>query len=89
MIVNPPVSDWRPLPRKVEIMTGGSPPPPQILFQDGRIGVWSKSLVWSNRNLWSRDLLLMETRVILCLPLKDQSLKLDKGCGILVWKRLT
>ncbi|KAH0973778.1 hypothetical protein GBA52_025934 [Prunus armeniaca] len=26
---------------------------------------------------------------ILCLPLKDQSLKLDKGCSMLVWKRLT
>lgn len=38
MIVNSPVSDWRPLPRKVEIMTGGSPPPPQILFKMEELG---------------------------------------------------
>ena len=31
MIVNSPVSDQRPLPHKVEVMTGGSPPPPQII----------------------------------------------------------
>ncbi|XP_021811517.1 probable acyl-activating enzyme 2 [Prunus avium] len=38
MIVNSPVSDQRPLPRKVEIMTGGSPPPPQILFKMEELG---------------------------------------------------
>ncbi|KAH0970990.1 hypothetical protein GBA52_023146 [Prunus armeniaca] len=37
MIVNSLVSDQRPLPRKVEIMTGGSPPP-QILFKMEELG---------------------------------------------------
>ncbi|PRQ24040.1 putative 4-coumarate--CoA ligase [Rosa chinensis] len=38
MIVNSPVSDQRPLPHKVEVMTGGSPPPPQILFKMEEMG---------------------------------------------------
>ncbi|KAK9948270.1 hypothetical protein M0R45_003854 [Rubus argutus] len=38
MIVNSPVSDRRPLPHKVEVMTGGSPPPPQILFNMEKMG---------------------------------------------------
>ncbi|KAI5319836.1 hypothetical protein L3X38_039544 [Prunus dulcis] len=38
MIVNSPVSDWRPLPRKVEITTGGSPPMPQIVFRMEELG---------------------------------------------------
>ncbi|KAM1202084.1 hypothetical protein TB2_017858 [Malus domestica] len=38
MIVNSPVSDRRPLPHKVEIMTGGSPPPPQILYKMEELG---------------------------------------------------
>lgn len=38
MIVNSPVSDRKPLPHKVEVMTGGSPPPPQILFKMEEIG---------------------------------------------------
>lgn len=38
MIVNSVVDDRRPLPRKVEVMTGGSPPPPQILFKMEELG---------------------------------------------------
>ncbi|PON50001.1 Propionate-CoA ligase [Parasponia andersonii] len=38
MIVNSPASDRRPLPHKVEIMTGGSPPPPQILAKMEELG---------------------------------------------------
>lgn len=38
MIVNSPVGDRKPLPFKVEIMTGGSPPPPQILFKMEELG---------------------------------------------------
>ncbi|KAK2966862.1 hypothetical protein RJ640_027821 [Escallonia rubra] len=38
MIVNSSVSDRQPLPHKVEIMTGGSPPPPQILFKMEELG---------------------------------------------------
>ncbi|KAI6700244.1 hypothetical protein NL676_014568 [Syzygium grande] len=37
-IVNSAVDDQRPLPRKVEITTGGSPPPPQILFKMEELG---------------------------------------------------
>lgn len=38
MIVNSPVSDRRPLPCKVDVMTGGAPPPPQILFKMEELG---------------------------------------------------
>ncbi|KAF3634886.1 putative acyl-activating enzyme 1, peroxisomal [Capsicum annuum] len=38
MIVNSPVSDRKPLPHKVNIMTGGSPPPPQILSKMEELG---------------------------------------------------
>ncbi|KAE9450234.1 hypothetical protein C3L33_17857, partial [Rhododendron williamsianum] len=38
MIVNSPTSDRRPLPHKVEVMTGGSPPPPQIFLQMEEMG---------------------------------------------------
>ncbi|XP_050230016.1 isovalerate--CoA ligase CCL2-like [Mercurialis annua] len=38
MIGNSPVSDQKPLPHKVEIMTGGSPPPPQIIFNMEELG---------------------------------------------------
>ncbi|XP_075091283.1 butanoate--CoA ligase AAE1-like [Nicotiana tabacum] len=38
MIVNSPESDRKPLPHKVNIMTGGSPPPPQILSQMEELG---------------------------------------------------
>lgn len=38
MIVNSAVDDRRPLPRKVEVMTGGSPPPPQILSKMEDLG---------------------------------------------------
>ncbi|KAF3440389.1 hypothetical protein FNV43_RR18673 [Rhamnella rubrinervis] len=38
MIVNSPVSDRRPLPHRVEVMTGGSPPPPQVLFKMEEMG---------------------------------------------------
>ncbi|KAJ4845790.1 putative acyl-activating enzyme 2 [Turnera subulata] len=38
MIVNAPVSDQKPLPHKVEVMTGGAPPPPQILFKMEELG---------------------------------------------------
>ncbi|PRQ51639.1 putative 4-coumarate--CoA ligase [Rosa chinensis] len=38
MIVNSPVNDQMPLPHKVEVMTGGSPPPPQILFKMEEMG---------------------------------------------------
>ncbi|KAK2656878.1 hypothetical protein Ddye_009930 [Dipteronia dyeriana] len=31
MIVNSPIRDQKPLPHKVDVMTGGAPPPPQIL----------------------------------------------------------
>ncbi|XVF59879.1 hypothetical protein PTKIN_Ptkin07bG0311300 [Pterospermum kingtungense] len=37
-IVNSSVSDRKPLSHKVEIMTGGSPPPPQILFKMEELG---------------------------------------------------
>ncbi|KAK3029171.1 hypothetical protein RJ639_039726 [Escallonia herrerae] len=38
MIVNSSLSDRQPLPHKVEIMTGGSPPPPQILLKMEELG---------------------------------------------------
>ena len=38
MIVNSPVSVQRPLPHKVAIATGGSPPPPQILSKMEELG---------------------------------------------------
>ncbi|GMH06599.1 hypothetical protein Nepgr_008439 [Nepenthes gracilis] len=38
MIVNSQASDRRPLPHKVQVLTGGSPPPPQILFQMEELG---------------------------------------------------
>ncbi|KAL5706194.1 Isovalerate--CoA ligase aae2 [Ranunculus cassubicifolius] len=38
MIVNSSPSDRKPLPHKVEVMTGGSPPPPQILFKMEELG---------------------------------------------------
>ncbi|KAM4118578.1 hypothetical protein ACB094_02G214000 [Castanea mollissima] len=38
MIVNSPISDRKPLPHKVEVMTGGSPPPPQILSKMEELG---------------------------------------------------
>ncbi|XP_059286140.1 butanoate--CoA ligase AAE1-like [Lycium ferocissimum] len=38
MIVNSPISDRKPLPHKVNIMTGGSPPPPQILSKMEELG---------------------------------------------------
>ncbi|KAM7523994.1 hypothetical protein LguiA_013896 [Lonicera macranthoides] len=38
MIVNSPVSDRKPLPHKVEIMTGGAPPPPNILSKMEELG---------------------------------------------------
>ncbi|XP_074291919.1 isovalerate--CoA ligase AAE2-like isoform X2 [Silene latifolia] len=38
MIVNAPLSDQRPLPHKVRLLTGGSPPPPQILSKMEDLG---------------------------------------------------
>ncbi|KAI7743504.1 hypothetical protein M8C21_000310 [Ambrosia artemisiifolia] len=38
MIVNSPVTDRKPLPHKVEIMTGGAPPPPLILSKMEELG---------------------------------------------------
>ncbi|XP_022861511.1 probable acyl-activating enzyme 1, peroxisomal isoform X1 [Olea europaea var. sylvestris] len=38
MIINSPPSDQRPLPHKVEIMTGGAPPPPQIISKIEELG---------------------------------------------------
>ncbi|CAK9164927.1 unnamed protein product [Ilex paraguariensis] len=38
MIANSPLSDQRPLSHKVEIMTGGAPPPPQILYKMEELG---------------------------------------------------
>ncbi|KAF8406697.1 hypothetical protein HHK36_008788 [Tetracentron sinense] len=38
MIVNSPVSDRRPLLYKVEVMTGGAAPPPQILYKMEELG---------------------------------------------------
>ncbi|CAI9111037.1 OLC1v1011170C1 [Oldenlandia corymbosa var. corymbosa] len=38
MIVNSPASDQRPLPHTVDIMTGGAPPPPQILSKIQELG---------------------------------------------------
>ncbi|KAK4791527.1 hypothetical protein SAY86_031940 [Trapa natans] len=38
MIVNSPAADRRPLPRRVTVVTGGSPPPPQILSGMNRLG---------------------------------------------------
>ncbi|GMN34783.1 hypothetical protein TIFTF001_004889 [Ficus carica] len=38
MIINAPASDMRPLPGKVSVMTGGAPPPPQILFKMEELG---------------------------------------------------
>ncbi|XP_010489393.1 PREDICTED: probable acyl-activating enzyme 2 [Camelina sativa] len=38
MIVNSPVTEHKPLPHKVEIMTGGSPPQPQILAKMEELG---------------------------------------------------
>ncbi|KAL5752362.1 hypothetical protein ACOSP7_022547 [Xanthoceras sorbifolium] len=38
MIVNSPVNDQKPLPHKVDVMTGGAPPPPQILQKMEELG---------------------------------------------------
>ncbi|KAI8031255.1 putative acyl-activating enzyme 2 [Camellia lanceoleosa] len=38
MIVNAPSNDRCPLPHKVEVMTGGAPPPPQILLKMEELG---------------------------------------------------
>ncbi|XP_059644892.1 isovalerate--CoA ligase AAE2-like [Cornus florida] len=38
MIVNSPSSDRKPLPHRVQVMTGGAPPPPQILFKMEEMG---------------------------------------------------
>ncbi|KAF5960865.1 hypothetical protein HYC85_002074 [Camellia sinensis] len=38
MIVNSPSNDRCPLPHKVEVMTGGAPPPPQILLKMEELG---------------------------------------------------
>ncbi|KAH9607440.1 hypothetical protein KSS87_000643 [Heliosperma pusillum] len=38
MIVNAPLSDQRPLPHKVRLLTGGSPPPPQIFLKMEELG---------------------------------------------------
>ncbi|KAK9074803.1 hypothetical protein SSX86_003122 [Deinandra increscens subsp. villosa] len=38
MIVNSPVSERKPLPHRVEIMTGGAPPPPLILSKMEELG---------------------------------------------------
>ncbi|XP_051126521.1 butanoate--CoA ligase AAE1 [Andrographis paniculata] len=38
MIVNAPPEDQRPLPRQVAVMTGGAPPPPQVLFKMEKLG---------------------------------------------------
>ncbi|XP_058186743.1 butanoate--CoA ligase AAE1-like [Rhododendron vialii] len=38
MIVNAPVNDRKPLSRKVAVMTGAAPPPPQVLFKMQELG---------------------------------------------------
>ncbi|XP_038720414.1 probable acyl-activating enzyme 1, peroxisomal [Tripterygium wilfordii] len=38
MIVNSSISDRRPLPHKVQVMTGGAPPPPKILHEMEELG---------------------------------------------------
>ncbi|KAL6959878.1 Isovalerate--CoA ligase aae2 [Sarracenia purpurea var. burkii] len=38
MIINSPLSDRRPLPHKVEVMTGGAPPPPHIFLKMEELG---------------------------------------------------
>ncbi|XAR61551.1 hypothetical protein NMG60_11016005 [Bertholletia excelsa] len=38
MIVNCPVSDRKPLTGKVSVLTGGAPPPPQVLFKMEELG---------------------------------------------------
>lgn len=38
MIINTPPSIRKPLPRKVAVMTGGAPPPPQVLFKMEELG---------------------------------------------------
>lgn len=38
MIINAPITDRRPLPGKVTAMTGGAPPPPQVLFKMKELG---------------------------------------------------
>ncbi|KAJ4702271.1 putative AMP dependent ligase [Melia azedarach] len=38
MIINAPPSDQKPLPGKVGVMTGGSPPPPQVLYKMEELG---------------------------------------------------
>ncbi|KAJ7957965.1 AMP-dependent synthetase/ligase [Quillaja saponaria] len=38
MIINAPAGDRSPLPGKVAVMTGGAPPPPQVLFEMEKLG---------------------------------------------------
>ncbi|KAM7253383.1 hypothetical protein ACFE04_026001 [Oxalis oulophora] len=38
MIINAPPSDQKPLPGKVTVLTGGAPPPPQVLHKMGELG---------------------------------------------------
>ncbi|CAN0927404.1 Butanoate--CoA ligase AAE1 [Linum grandiflorum] len=38
MIVNAPASEKKPLPGKVSVMTGGAPPPPQVLYKMEELG---------------------------------------------------
>ncbi|KAF5960869.1 hypothetical protein HYC85_002078 [Camellia sinensis] len=48
MIVNSPSNDRCPLPHKVEVMTGGAPPPPQILLKMEELETYGPrtSCVW-------------------------------------------
>ncbi|KAK6124920.1 hypothetical protein DH2020_041331 [Rehmannia glutinosa] len=46
MIVNS--KDQKPLPHKVEIMTGGAPPPPPDPFENRGVGIQCFSLVWAH-----------------------------------------
>ncbi|EYU36559.1 hypothetical protein ABFS82_14G279500 [Erythranthe guttata] len=38
MLINAPIDQRRPLPGKVSVMTGGAPPPPQVLFKMEELG---------------------------------------------------
>ncbi|PRQ41663.1 putative acid--thiol ligase [Rosa chinensis] len=61
MIVNSPESDRRPLPHKVEVITGGSPPPPQILFNMEEMGFRVIHLYGLTETYGPGTYMLMET----------------------------
>ncbi|KAK2991934.1 hypothetical protein RJ640_027825 [Escallonia rubra] len=70
MIVNSSVSDRQPLPHTVEIMTGGSPPPPQILLKMEELGFGVSDHLYGLTYMEYPPQILIRTDDLDALPLK-------------------